>query len=157
MTTPALSRDDALKLSGLLFDSLSQQSLEGIGDSLSPEVVWVAEFLDEGSVKGSDAVAEALKTHLGAFSGFLLTISEEAVPAVFENETLAFEFTIQGTNTGHLPGIGNTGRSIEGTGSAFISFDENGRISGIRTYWDWSSLMGQLGMRSFARPGPVPV
>lgn len=156
MTQPTIARDDAIKLSSSLFDSLSQQSLVGIGDSLSPSVVWIADFLDEGSVTGPEAVADALKLHLGGFSGFSLAISEEGVPAVFENGILAFEFMVQGTNTGDLLGIGNTGRSIEGTGSAFITFNDEGQIAAIRTYWDWSSLMGQLGMRSFARPGPVP-
>lgn len=154
MNEPGMTRDDAIKRALDFLEGIPQQSF-GPG-AVRHDVTWTADFLEEGTVGGADAVAEALKPFLAAFPDLKVSLREDDIPAVFENGTLAFEVTVQGTNTGELPGIGATGRYAEGQGATFVTFDAEGKIAAVRTYWDWGALMAQLGMRSFARPGPVP-
>src|SRR5688572_22436678 len=135
MTEPGLSRDDAIKLTGSFLESLPLQSF-GAG-SLRSDVRWTADFFEEGTIEGVDAVNEALKPLLAAFPDLQVTLSEEETPAIFESGRVAFEVTITGTHTGDLPGVGTTGRSIEGQGVAFVTFDEEGKVAAVRTHWDW--------------------
>lgn len=154
MTEPGISRDEALKIAGEFFNAVPTQSFAR--ETMRSDVTWTADFLEEGTVEGADAVNEALKSQLAAFSDLSISIAEDAIPALFENGTVAVEVAISGTNDGDLPGVGRTGRSMEGRGMAFVTFDDAGQIAAVRTYWNWEALLAQLGMRSFARPGPVP-
>ena len=154
MTQPGISKDEALKVAGEFFNAVPTQSFGP--RTMRSDVTWTADFFDEGTVAGIDAVNEALKSQMAAFSDLSISTAVDAVPALFENGTVAVELAISGTNDGDLPGVGRTGRSMEGRGMAFVTFDDAGQITAVRTYWDWGALMAQLGMRSFARPGPVP-
>jgi predicted ester cyclase len=156
MTHPTLSRDEAINRLAQFFTSLSKQDIDAASQSLSPEVDLSADFLDDGSVSGSTPVASALKALVTAFPNLTLSITETNLKAVYEEPVLAAEVAINGTNAGELPGIGQTNRSMEATGAIFIRFQDSGLMTSIRCYFGWDSVLAQLGMRSFARPGPVP-
>ncbi len=95
----------------------------------------------------------------GLVSGFpdLTTTSFElgrtfATPAPDSNQ-IAFELFFSGANTGRLPNVGRTNRSVKV--KAFgVATMEGPKIQGLDTTWNCAHILAQLGVRPHMRADP---
>jgi steroid delta-isomerase-like uncharacterized protein len=97
-------------------------------------------------LKGKEGAAQFYDLWTGAFPDNQVSIQHE-----YEAGNVVIdEATFSGTHKGNL--MTPTGQTIPGTGRQVsvpfvgISILENGRIRGLRHYWDTAELMTQLGL-----------
>jgi ketosteroid isomerase-like protein len=154
MTEPAgITKEQALEVVAGLLDALPGRGASALVEAMAPDVTWHADLHEGGLVEGAEAVASVLDAYVSAF-GDLQAIPDTAT-AVFDSNILAIEFSVEGTNTGALPDGEVTNRQLSIRAAAFVTFSQDGRITELRTYWDRGLARDQLGLRAYARPGPV--
>ena len=108
-------------------------------------------------VSGRDVIRDGLLAFTRAFPNLEIGLIPQTT--VTDGRTAAVLFAAKGTNArtegdnGWLTNIGRTGREISITGSVFLTFDGN-LVQRMTTHWNCAKAMAQLGMRSYARPGP---
>ena len=158
MTQPSISRDEALKRVDDLLQSLTTQNVAGLTGLLHSEVAWVSDVFEEGRTEGIGNVQEQIARYLEAFAPKITlgALEGEAEEATFENGRLAVHFALEGVQNGEFPGIGITQRPYRVGGTATVSFNDAGEITRVRTHWNCALLLAQIGIRTYARPGPIP-
>jgi steroid delta-isomerase-like uncharacterized protein len=90
---------------------------------------------------GREAVMEAFKRWQSAFPD----VSISSLGIVSTDRGAAGEFLARGTQTGSLGEIPPTGKSMDVRFSLLAEI-EDGRITGMREYYDAMTLMTQLGL-----------
>ena len=68
----------------------------------------------------------------------------EATSLFASGSWVACEWVMTGTQTGDAPGLPATGKSFKVRGSTIVELKE-GKIHRNADYWDWATLMRQLG------------
>lgn len=70
--------------------------------------------------------------------------SEQVSPC---DQGVTVEWTVTGTHSGTVPGLPPaTNKYAEVRGVSVIDLDANGRISGVRDYWDSATWLRQIGL-----------
>ena len=117
-------------------------------DRLSEVVSDDADFEDVAAgevVHGASGLAEYMGMWAGAFSDMKL----ETLAIVGDDRHVAAEFKWRGTHDGPLASPGGevpaTGRTLEERFTWFAEV-ENGKLTGLRDYYNAMSLMAQLGL-----------
>jgi hypothetical protein len=158
MTQPSISRDEALKRVDELLQSLTAQNIAGAAGLLHSEVAWISDVFEDGRTQGVGNVQEQLARYLEAFAPKITLggLEDDLEEATFENGRLIVHFALEGVQKGEFPGIGLTQRPYRVSGVATITFNDAGDITRVRTHWNCSLMLAQLGIRTYARPGPIP-
>ena len=157
-------------------DLLNNGDIDGFLGLFVDEPAWVSDSIMERAGESEDVGAPGLPSGaggvigrsmiadgLGGFRSAFPDLKIALVPATLltDGRIAAFQFSAEGTNAptsgnnGWLTNVGRSGRSMSITGSVFVVFDD-GRIREMTTHWNCAKALAQLGIRSYARPGPVP-
>jgi steroid delta-isomerase-like uncharacterized protein len=101
-------------------------------------------FVFRGPIRELEG-SEALKQFVAGIHTAIPDIHFTIEDSVAEGEKVAFRWTMTGTHTGELMGIGATGRrfAVSGTTIARLS---GGKMAEVWLYWDRLSLLQQLGL-----------
>jgi len=80
------------------------------------------------------------------FGGFSFSDRNFTVEDMIAGDSkVAFLWTNTGTHTREYAGIPATGKRTSGKGSAFFTFDSDGKIAAVDSYFDAEDLFRQLG------------
>lgn len=104
-----------------------------------PTVLW----LPVGSFTGTTEIRSALEMLFTAFPDFARTRDS----VLIAGNQAALEFTASGTfSGGPFDGYEPTGESGQVIGSEIITFDDDGKMMTINTYWDGMQMARELGL-----------
>lgn len=97
--------------------------------------------LQPEDAQGPEGFKAMARTYLTAFPDVEASIDD----LIVEGDTVAVRYTWNGTHQGEVMGLGPTGRTVEGSGMAFLRFEDGKRVE------DWImednlGLMEQLGV-----------
>jgi steroid delta-isomerase-like uncharacterized protein len=101
-----------------------------------------------GTVKGRAAITTSYENLFEAFADW----TYEPTRLLIDGATVAQSFHVQATHTADLFGVPPTGRRCELHGVLFFELDGEGKISREDRFYDFTSLLLQLGVLK-AKPG----
>ena len=89
---------------------------------------------------------EGHKGFAAAFYTAFPDMSHTLQDAIAEDNRVVLRFDITGTNTGNFIGAPPTGNAVSFEVISIITFDEEGKITELRSQFDQLGLMQQLGI-----------
>jgi steroid delta-isomerase-like uncharacterized protein len=138
-----MSIPDSESLAWGFFDAVDRRDVDRAGSFLAQNAEWC--FVGSMCVRGSEAVKQAMQAHFATFPDH----QEELTNLIATEEWVAIEYVGRGTQQtpfdtpyGQIP---PTGRRVE-LPSCDVYQIKNGKIAQIHTYFDWASLLQQLGV-----------
>jgi len=123
-----------------LAEAHTAQDYETVAELLADDCEFIDCATGEKSI-GRDAVMETFKKWESAFPDMEISV----LNVVSTENGAAGEFLARGTQTGPLGDIPATDKAVE-EHMALIAEIEDGKLTGIREYYDAMTLMTQLGL-----------
>ena len=130
------SHNDHKKLVRRYLDAFNDRNRDTLRELLSEDVV--EHGIDE-ELHGPEEVIDFLDAHFEIFPDY----SGSAEAIVAEDDTVAVQYTVEGTHTGEYQDVEPTGHTVEWTGMAMYRI-EDGRIAEIWIEEDRLGLLQQL-------------
>lgn len=133
----------------LLQSAVAQDDFHSLAPRLEDSVVWESDAFDGAAdrTKGGEFLA-------GLQHAFP-DLQTDLIGPVFElGSTAVFEFQIRGTHTGFMPDVGITNKKVVLNAIGIAEFNGE-KLASIRTYWNCTAFLAQLGIRPHMRPDPV--
>lgn len=140
-----MSIQDSGSLAWAFFDALDRRDVDRAGSFLDQNAEW--SFGGSSRARGSEALKQAMQAHWATFPDH----QEEMTNMIATEDWVAVEYVGRGTQKapfdtpyGQIP---PTSRRVE-LPSCDVYQIKNGKIVRIHTYFDWASLLQQLGVMS---------
>jgi steroid delta-isomerase-like uncharacterized protein len=137
-----MSLQETVSLARAFFDAVDRRDADQAASFLDQNAEW---SLGSMCVRGSEALKQAMQAHFATFPDH----REEMTNLIAADEWVAVEYVGRGiqqapfdTPYGQIP---PTGRRVE-LPSCDVYQIKNGKIVQVRTYFDWASLLQQLGV-----------
>jgi hypothetical protein len=154
----AMREDAKVQVVRAIFETGRRRAAKGltrhgpIGDFLAPGFGWQTDVFP-GRARG----ARVLNTFLRELErGF--TYKTTVTRAVAQDDHVLFEFTFRGVQSGRYRNLGEPGnRPVQVKGAGSATFNREGKILALATYWNCAWALAQLGVRVHMRPDPVPL